>query len=125
MPNEGIHPELFLEYKGVAVYHTYRHNQMVSAYWYTTDPLDCDYTLPTSEAQFDIRQLPNWGCDSNDPRNHVPIIENAIQERLINGQPAVKTEVPLLVVRIEVHEGVASVINKPPGVAVEITYYDH
>jgi hypothetical protein len=125
MPYEWVDPELFLEHEGVAVYHCYDDDNMVSTYWYTTEITDCNVDTPELEGfQFDVRELPHLGLDANDPKNHPAIIQNAIREGLITGEPASKTDPPPLVVKIEVMGGVASVVEQPPGIEVEIIDYD-
>jgi hypothetical protein len=124
MPYQWIDPELFLEFEGVAVYHCYDDGSMISRYWYTTDVTDCNYKFPeTDTAQFDVRDLPNLGLDAGDQRNHAPIIRHAISQGLICGEAAVRTEPPLIV-KIVVLGGMVYVVEKPPGVEVEITDYD-
>ena len=121
MPYHWIDPELFLEHAGVAVYHCYDDDSMVSTYWYTTEITDCNVDAPELEGgQFDVRDFPNLGLDPNDPNNHPAIIQNAIQEGLLTGEPVVKTDPPPLVVKIKVSGGVAIVVEQPPGVEVEI-----
>jgi len=131
MPYEWVDPELFLEHEGVAVYHCYDDGDMVSSYWYTTDPSDCNYKFPEigSKAQFDVRDLPDLGLAVDEPTNHALIIEHAIEEGLITGEPTRETtsdemERESLVVRIEVIDGVAEVVEKPPNVAVVIIDHD-
>ena len=125
MPYQWIDPELFLEFEGVAVYHCYDDVDTVSSYLYTTDVTDCNYKFPeTDNAQFDVRDLPNLGLDAGDRRNHARIIRHAIGEGLLSGEAAVRTEQPPLIVRIEVRRGVAYVVEKPPGVEVEIADHD-
>ena len=126
MPYQWIDPELFLESEGVAVYHCYDDGSMISRYWYTTDVTDCNYKFPeTDKAQFDVRDLPALGLDAGDQKNHAPIIRHAIGEGLISGEAAVKPEPSPLVVRIEVLGGVAYLVDKPPGVEVEIIDHDN
>ena len=121
MPYQWIDPELFLEHEGVAVYHCYDDGETISAYWYTTDVTDCDLEYPNSDsAQVDVRELPNLGLAADDPKNHMAIIQNAIREGLITGEPAVKSEPPPLIVKIEVIGGVAYVVEQLPGIEVEI-----
>jgi hypothetical protein len=126
MPYQWIDPELFLEFAGVAVYHCYDDDSLVSTYWYTTDPSDCNYKFPevSGEAQFDVRDLPDLDLDGSDPLNHLAIIRHAISAGLITGAPAIKTEEPPLTVKIEVLGGVAYVVEQPPGVEVEIVDRD-
>ncbi len=123
MPYQWIEPEIFLEHENVAVYHCYDDLDNVSSYWYTTDPSDCNYKHPESNAQFDVRDLPTLGLDANDQSNHAAIIQHAITEGLITGEPAITTEPPK-VVRIEMQGGVAEVIEKPSDVEVEIIDHD-
>ena len=123
MPYEWVEPDLFLEYQGVAVYHCYDDNDIVSSYWYTTASSDDNRDWPQPEtAQFDARELPDLGLDANDPANHAAIIRGAIEAGLISGEPAVEADP--LIVKIEVLGGVATVVEKPPGVEVEITDHD-
>lgn len=125
MPYEWIDPELFLEYEGVAVYRCYDEDNVVSTYWYTTEITDCNVDAPELEGfQFDVRDLPDLGLEVNDPKNHRAIIRNAIGQGLITGQPAISSEPPHLVVKIEVKGGVASVVEQPPGVEVVIIDLD-
>jgi hypothetical protein len=122
MPYQWVEPELFLEHEEVAVYYCYDDLDNIASYWYTTDPSDCNYKYPESNAQFDVRDLPNLGLASNDWENHAAIIQHAISKGLITGELAVKTEPS--VVRIEIQGGVAEVVEKPPGVEVEIIDHD-
>jgi hypothetical protein len=125
MPYQWVEPELFLEFEGVAVYHCYDDNGRVSYYWYTTDPSDdnCDFAKPDS-AQFDVRDLPNLGLDVKDFENHAAIIRHAIQVGLIIGHLVVTDAPSPLTVKIEVWGGVAYLVEKPPGVEVEIIDHD-
>ena len=121
MPYQWVDPELFLEYEGVAVYHCYDDGETINAYWYTTDVTDCDLEYPNSDsAQFDVRELPNLSLDADDPKNHTTIIQTAIIEGLITGEPEVKVEPPAPVVKIEVIGVVAYVVEQLPGIEVEI-----
>ncbi len=125
MPYQWLEPDLFLEFAGVAVYHCYDEADTVSSsYWYTTDMTDCHYKFPETEAQFDVRDLPNLGLAADDPNNHAAIIQNAIQAGLITGTPAMKMEPATPVVKIEVLGGVAHVVETPPGVEIEIIDQD-
>ena len=131
MPYEWVDPELLLEHEGVAIYHTYDDQSMVSSYWYTTDPSDCNYKSQEigGEAQFDVRDLPNLGLAVDERTNHVLIIEHAIRQGLITGESVIETtsdevETERLVVRIEVMDGVAEVVEKPPNVEVVIIDHD-
>lgn len=88
MPYQWIDPDLFLEYEGVAVYHCYDDDDMVSTYWYTTEITDCNVDAPELEGfQFDVRDLPNLGLDADDPNNHEAVIRHAISEGIITGEP--------------------------------------
>jgi hypothetical protein len=91
MPGQWTDPELFLEYEGTAIYHCYDDDNMVSLYWYTTDASDCNIDSPMTEsAQFDVRDLPNLGLDSDDRQNHPAIIRSAIQNGLISEAGAIE-----------------------------------
>jgi len=126
MPYQWIDPELFLEFEGVAVYHCYDDGSMISGYWYTTDITDCNYKFPeTNTAQFDVRDLPDLGLDAGDQKHHAPIIQHAISEGLISGEAAVKSKPSPLIVKIEVLGGVAYLVEKPPGVEVQIIDHDN
>lgn len=64
MPMSWVEPELFLEYKGVKVYHCYDDGGNVAHFWYTTCPADdnIDSPMDTSDdcaGQFDVRDL-SW-----------------------------------------------------------------
>lgn len=120
MPYQWLEPDLFLEFAGVAVYHCYDELDTLALYWYTTDPFDCDYKYTQSNAQFDVRDLPDLGLDVNDRNHHLTIIQQAITGGIISGQPAITPAPPGSVVKIEVLGGVAYVLDKPPGVKVEI-----
>jgi hypothetical protein len=125
MPYQWIDPELFLEYQGVAIYRCYDDDSVVSACWYTTEVTDCNIDSPLADgAQFDVRDLPDLGLDAGDANNHTAIIQHAISQALISGEPAVRTEPPRLVVKVEVLGGVAYVVEQPPGVEVEIVDHD-
>lgn len=119
MPYEWTEPDLFLEFEDVAVYHCYDDGGELCWYWYTTDPSDdnVDWS-PAESAQFDVRDLPNLGLDANDTKNHTAIIQHAIREGLITGEPAITEEA--LVVKIEVLGGAAHIVEKPPNIEVEI-----
>ncbi|MCP4996133.1 MAG: hypothetical protein GY934_20490 [Gammaproteobacteria bacterium] len=120
MPYQWIIPDLCLEYNEVAVYHCYDDGGELCWYWYTTDPLDDNHDAPQPEtSQFDVRELPDLGKDANDWHNHATIIQQAINLGLIQGEPAVENEMPLLV-RIGVLGGVAYVMDKPDQIEVEI-----
>ena len=120
MPYQWVEPDLFLEFEGVAVYYCYDELDDLASYWYTTDPFDCDYKYAQSKAQFDVRDLPNLGLEVNERNHHPAIIQQAITAKLITGHPAIKPAPPGSVVKIEVLGGVAYVLDKPPGVKVEI-----
>ena len=120
MPYQWVEPELFLEHNSVAVYHCYDDGGQKSWYWYTSEATDDNYDwTPADTAQFDVRSLPNGGLDANDRPNHGTIIRQAIDAGLVSGEPALKPAPPG-VVRLEVLGGVATVLDKPPGVKVEI-----
>jgi hypothetical protein len=55
MPYEWVDPEMFLEHKGVKVWHCYK-DDVVSGCWFTTDPSDCDTEFDNG-AQFDAWDL--------------------------------------------------------------------
>jgi hypothetical protein len=98
MPYDWIDPELFLEHEGVAVYHCYDDDGMVSTYWYTTDGTDCNIDAPLTEAaQFDVRELPTLGLAVNDPTTHASIIRHATQAGLLTGESAIPSDLPSLV----------------------------
>lgn len=122
MPYHWVDPDLFMEMEDVAIYYCYRDDEIVSIYWYSTDPSDSDYKYPLSDAQFDVRDLPNLGLDVNNAKNHPAIIEQAIKAGILIGEPAVRE--PPAVAKIEVIGGVAHVIEQPPGVEVEIIDHD-
>ena len=107
------------------VYHCYDDGSMINRYGYTTDVTDCNCKFPeTDTAQFDVRDLPNLGLDAGDQRSHAPIIQHAISEGLISGEAAVKSKPSPLIVRIEVLGGVAYLVEKAPGVEVQIIDHD-
>lgn len=119
MPYKWVEPEFFVEVDGVAVYHCYDDVGVRSWYWYTTDVHDDNTVWTKSDtAQFDVRDLSDLGLDAHDFDTHARIIEQAIQAGLVSGEPAVRE--PLPVVKIEVIGGVAHVLDKPPGIEVEI-----
>ena len=123
MPYQWIAPDLFLEHQGVAVFHCYDDGGELSFYWYTTDPTDDNLDSPrTGNDQFDVRDLPGHGLDANHWPSHAEIIRHAIDEGWVTGEPA--TTEPALIVRIEVLGGVAHMVDKPPGVEVEIVDHD-
>jgi hypothetical protein len=125
MPYQWVDPELFLEHDGVAVYHCYDNDKVVSLFWYTTDAADDNCDSPNSgRAQFDVRDLPHIGLDANDWNNHAAIIQHAIRAELVTGEPVVNSEPESLTVIIEVQSGLAEVIEKPPGVEVKIIDHD-
>lgn len=112
-------PNLCLKHHQVAVYHCYDDLDELSWYWYTTDPDDNNPDAPLPDTQqFDVRELPFIGLDTDVWSNHEAIIRHAIETGVIPGQPAVTpTSDPVV---IEVQGGAASVISKPPGVEVRI-----
>jgi len=60
MPLVWQEPQLFLEHNNVAVYHTYKNNN-IAFYRYTTNPCDDDLNAPYQgyqAGQFDVRDLP-------------------------------------------------------------------
>ena len=65
------------------------------------------------------------GLDAHhNTQNHARIIQNAIKAGLITGEPVVPTEPQPLTVKFEVRAGVATVVEKPPEIEVEIIYPD-
>ena len=119
MPYERVEPDIFLEFAGVAVYHCYDDNGELCWYWYTTDPSDDNRDRSKVDgAQFDVRDLPDLGLDANDLKNHGAVIQQAIRAGLTTGEPAIKVEP--LVVKIKIQDGVAEVVERPPGIEVEI-----
>lgn len=123
MPYKWIEPDLFIEAEGVAVYHCYDDAGDLCQYWYTTAPEDDNINWPTVDnGQFDVRELPGLGLNTHDADTHARIITQAIRNGLLHGEPAGREPPP--VVRIEVIGGVAHVLAKPVGVAVEIIDHD-
>ncbi|MCB0172891.1 MAG: hypothetical protein KDJ97_20335 [Anaerolineae bacterium] len=125
MSSEGKSPELFLEHNGVAIYHCYHDSDVKAWYWYTVEPMDCDidYPLPGA-AQFDVRDLPALGFDSEYRTHHGVIIRHAIEQGFISGQPAAEgTTVPEQVL-IAIEQGLVTIVWCPSGVQVEIVDYD-
>ena len=119
MPYRWVEPDLLLEVDGVAVYHCYDDAGELCWYWYTTDPNDDNVDWSKSDtAQFDVRDLPDLGLNANDSKTHARIIEQAIRDGLLSGEPALK-QTPLKVT-IEVIGGVAHLLEKPDEIEVEI-----
>lgn len=59
MPMEWVEPELFLEHKGVEVYHIYKDDDAGNGprtYWYGTSMAASD----CGSDNFDVRELPMW-----------------------------------------------------------------
>ena len=54
MPFEWVPPRVFMRYRGIKIYHTYRNDVITdpSQYWFTFDGLDEDYAH-----SFDVRTL--------------------------------------------------------------------
>lgn len=65
---EWFDPEVFLEYKGVTIYHCYKDDDYNSilTYWYTTDG-GFDKEEPEHTKDFDVRTLPTWVEDIRNP----------------------------------------------------------
>jgi hypothetical protein len=123
MPYQWIDPELFLEHQGVAIYHCYDDYGELCGYWYTTDPADDNCVwVPSNTTQFDVRDLSSGELDANDTHTHATIIRQAIEAGLITGEPAAQE--PPIIVKIAVRDGVAHVVEQPPGVAVELIVHD-
>jgi hypothetical protein len=58
-----VKPDVFMRYKGVIIYYTYRYNNVndsVSEYHYTTNEEDTDYKEPGDGFVFDVRELETW-----------------------------------------------------------------
>ena len=58
MPTAWIEPEVFLTYRGVTVYNTYKNGDSNSGpreYWFTLDVTE------NEDLEFDVRDLPTWG----------------------------------------------------------------
>ena len=56
-------PDVFMRYRGVIIYHTYRYNNVndsVSEYHYTTNEEDTDYKEEGDGFVFDVRELETW-----------------------------------------------------------------
>jgi hypothetical protein len=86
MPYEWLEPELFLEHAGVAIYHCYDDDNVVSTYWYTTDASDCNVDAPAGESsQFDVRDLPDLGLATADRASHATIIKDALSAGILTG----------------------------------------
>jgi hypothetical protein len=80
MPMKWVKPQLFLEYNGVKVYHTYKDNDFENRldYWYTPDvDEDEQYT-------FDVRTLPEYKEDNS---NHKYVIRRAIFKGIVTVPP--------------------------------------
>lgn len=63
--NVWVKPDVFMRYKGVVIYYTYRHddvNDSIGEYHFTTDEMDTDYKEDDdgSGALFDVRDLETW-----------------------------------------------------------------
>ena len=125
MPHDWIPPELFLEHKGVAIYHCYHDNDAIAWYGYTTEPTDCNTEYPLSGGgQFDIRDLPSLGFDSEYRTHHGVIIRHAIKTGLIKGQPVAEGVTAPHQVLISIEHGLVAIVRCPSGVQVEIVDYD-
>lgn len=58
-----VKPDVFMRYRGVIIYHTYRYNNvndMVSEYHFTTNEEDTDYKEEGEGFVFDVRELETW-----------------------------------------------------------------
>ena len=58
MPMKWVEPELLLVHNGVAVWHTYRDEDVVSEYWYTL--IQAEDNIDGGDSQFDVRDLPAY-----------------------------------------------------------------
>lgn len=125
MVHKENQPEVFLEHRGVAIYHCYDEWQVIATYWYTTQPDDYNIDAPlTEQAQFDVRDLPLLGFDPEYREHHAVIIRHAIEAGLLTGQPAAdRTAAPELVV-VSIQHGLVSVVTRPAGVRLELVDHD-
>src|SRR5687767_11600243 len=89
-----VDPELFLEHKGVEVYHIYKNDDVAQGrreFWYTLSPLcgedNCsdERCGDTCVMQFDVRDLPNYEHGKDNPGGfgadreyHAGVISEAI-----------------------------------------------
>ena len=78
--------ELFYEWDGVKVYHSYKYDEMnegPSIYWYVLDPFQSTYEA------FDVRDLPGWtGGDHLFPTDWTKKydrIREVMKDAIVNG----------------------------------------
>lgn len=80
MPYMWVEPDIFLEYEGVTVYHTYEDERGME-YWYTTDLLQDDVGGDPNDCIFDVRDANNYAgrqFDVNNDEGRREAIKNAI-----------------------------------------------
>ena len=94
MPYKWVDPDVFFEYKGIEIYHSYKDGWYIDVFnfRYSTDILE--NTGDTVDYEFDVRDLPNpdnldlnHGID-----NHETIIKGAIDKKLLLLPEGVKYE---------------------------------
>ena len=70
---EWVEPELFVEHRGIRVYHTYKNadRDIPRTCWFTLDPLcgedECNCAETPCLLVFDVRDLPNFREDDHPP----------------------------------------------------------
>lgn len=87
MPYVWQEPETFLGYQGITIYHAYKDefSDVPVQYWYST----CGDESPGSPCEFDVRDLPSYDINSDDPSlgpnrdYHKKVIQAAIDAGLI------------------------------------------
>lgn len=85
MPTKWVEPELFMEYKGVKIWHTYKTCDGVATqmeYWYTTDQMEDDCEKSDRRFIFDARELPGWHDPSYGKRTEEETIKYAIRKNI-------------------------------------------
>jgi len=90
MPYGWVNPDIFLEFNGVNVYHTYKSDEYTNQCenWYTTDK---NTTENNDECIFDVRDLPRPDKD-NKCESHFHIIRNAIDKKILKLPEGVEYE---------------------------------
>lgn len=89
MPYSWITPNIFMEYKGMVVYHTYKSDMIdnVRQYWFTLNILSTD---DKNEYDFDVRDLDQIMLHGKNWRDYERIIANAIDHHKLELPSGVK-----------------------------------
>lgn len=128
MPLRWVPPELFIRYKRVSVYRTYRHDtaEDPNTYHYVLDP------TADEDAQFDVRDLDAWQQQKTiyldkeeDPNDHLLQIARVLKLAIDNGElKPLGTHIALhsAIPPTEYNAGIPSNIDCLLG--LYFTYYD-